>query len=632
MAVEVFDFSGWATRNDLRCSDGRVIRRDAFKDNDRDVVPLIWQHDHSSPANVIGHALLQNREDGVYAYCSLNNNERGEAARQAVLHGDIDSLSIYANQLQQNGHDVVHGVIREVSLVMHGANPGAYIDNIIQHSDGTELYGEEGFIYNDETIRDKTYYLCQSEDGLYISDEDNGIDLEEDDDMYEEEYDEELEEDYEDDLDEELEEDYEDDLDEDDYDEDLDEGYEDDYDEELEHADRSGETIGDIFEDMTEEQKLVVYYMVGMAMKMQNNNEEDETMKHNLFDEMENDYVAFNTVDPNALAHGEELLEEVPDIFEEAFRNQRSLKDTVLMHAANYGIDDIDWLFPDPRTYTTEPEFITRNMEWVASFLNNTKKSPFSRIKTVFADITADTARARGYVKGNRKIEEVFSLLKRATTPTTIYKKQAFDRDDVIDITSFDVVAYVRKEMRVMLNEEIARACLVGDGRDPVQQANDKIDETCVRPIYTDDDLFSIKVPVVVAAADNEEARAKKLVKAVIKARKNYKGTGNPTFYTTEDVLADLLLVEDGIGRRLYRTKDELATALLVKEIVTVPVMENLTRTDTQSVTRTLAGIIVNPIDYNYGTDQGGKKKHYSSPELEGRIVRINLHPYSPLS
>lgn len=658
--AESFDFSGWATRNNLVCTDGRIIRKNAFIDNDSEIVPLVWQHNHNSPENIIGHAVLENRDDGVYAYGVFNDNPRGIAAKKAVMNGDLDSLSIYANHLTQEGPNVVHGVIREVSLVMHGANPGAYIDNVIQHSDGTESYGDSGIIYNDEIINtEKPYYLCHaSGDEYYISENEedstmanyDDLDMEldaiedalDDLDEMDELYDDAIEDVYgeDDDAD-----DY--DLDDADYNDidDVEHGDYDDY--YLYHAedDLDDETVADVFEGMTDKQKMVVYYMVGQALENEGLShsdfyEEDGYMKHNVFD-MEDGYMAFNTSDPNALAHGDELLAEEALIFEEAAKNQRSLKDTVLMHAATYGIDDIDWLFPDPKNYTTEPEFVTRNMEWVTNFMNGTKKSPFSRIKTIFADITADAARAKGYTKGNRKIEEVFKLLKRKVSPTTVYKKQAFDRDDLLDITSFDAAAYVRKEMRVMLNEELARACLIGDGRDPVTQADDKIDEQCIVPIYTDDDLFTIKVPVVVAANDTDEAKAKKLVKAVIKARKNYKGTGNPTFYTTDDVLSDLLLVEDSIGRRLYRTKDELATALMVKEVITVPVMENVTRTDKQSVTRTLAGIIVNPIDYVVGADKGGeintfddfdidfnKMKYLMETRMSGALTK----PYSAMA
>lgn len=570
--AERFDFSGWATRNNLRCTDGRVIKRDAFKDNDCDVVPLMWQHDHSSPASVIGHALLENRAEGVYAYCALNDSENGRAALEAVKHGDLDALSIYANQLTQNGPDVVHGVIREVSLVMHGANPGAYIDNIIAHSDGSESYGESGFVYNEELIDTETpYFLCHAEDGGYFLSNDD----------------------------------------------------EDDYFEHDDDGDDDEETIKDVFDSMSEKQKMVVYFMVGEAMKQnrKNNESKEDTkeMKHNVFDNSTS-YTGIQSSDENAVMHGEALRAETAEIFAEASKKQQSLRDTIIAHADTYGIKDIDWLFPDAKNWTKEPELISRDMEWVSAFLNSVKRSPFARIKTIFADITADEARARGYVKGKKKLEEVFRLLKRITVPTTIYKKQKFDRDDIVDVTDFDVVAYVRREMRVMLNEELARAFLLGDGRDPVTQADDKIDEACIRPIYTDDDLFSVKVDVEVAADDDEEAKAKALVKAAIKARKNYKGSGNPTFYTTEDTLADLLLVEDGIGRRLYRTKEELATALLVSNIVTVEPMTGITRTTGEgasAVTRTLAGIIVNPADYVVGADKGGEINTFDDFDID---------------
>lgn len=634
--VQKFDFSGWATRNNLKCSDGRVIKRDAFKDNDCDVVPLMWQHDHSSPSGVIGHALLENRNEGVYAYCVLNESDNGKAALEAVRHGDIDALSIYANQLVQNGPDVIHGNIREVSLVMCGANPGAYIDNIIQHSDGSEAYGETGFIYNDESIdTESQLYLCHDEDGYpFISDNANDAFAHADPD--------------EEDLDDETVEDVFNTLTEKQklavyY---IIESIKNQNGRKtISHADSDddemdGETVEDVFNTLTEKQKLAVYFIIG-AIKEQNDGEsnkevdvtvetkksdtkstkeENTDMKHNVFDESAK-YAAINTTDENALKHGEELRAETAAIFADAVK-KGSLKESVIAHAGTYGINDIDWLFPDAKNYTTEPEFISRNMDWVTVFLNGVKRSPFSRIKTMFADITADAARAKGYTKGALKIEEVFSLLKRITNPTTIYKKQALDRDDVVDITSFDVVAYIRREMRVMLNEEIAVAALLGDGRDITveAEARDKIDEACIRPIYTDADLFSIKVPVTVAQNDDEEAKAKKLIKAVIKGRKNYKGTGNPIFFTTEDVLADLLLVEDGIGRRLYRTKEELATALLVRDIVTVEPMANKTRTVTSgntSTTYTLAGIMVNPIDYVIGADKGGEINTFDDFDID---------------
>ena len=610
-----FDFSGWATRNDLKCTDGRIIRKNAFKDDDGCVVPLIWQHDHSTPSSVIGHAILENREEGVYAYCVTNDTRAGVDALKAVKHGDLEALSIYANGLTQNGPDVINGSIREVSLVMHGANPGAYIDNIIQHSDGSEVYNESGFIYNDEIIdTDTPYFFCHAADGgMFISHEDED-EIDESDDIYE------------------------DDI----------------KDDEIEHADESDdETIKDVFDSMTEKQKMVVYFLVGEASKKNNTAahsddfyEEDENeMKHNAFDNSASYSATINSTDANALMHGEELRAETSAMFADAMKKGASLKETVLAHAATYGIEDIDWLFPDAKNYTNEPAFISRNMEWVTVFLNAVKRSPFSRIKTMFADITADAARAKGYVKGNRKIEEVFTLLKRITNPTTVYKKQAFDRDDVVDITDFDVVAYTRREMRVMLNEELARAMLVGDGRDITvpDEARDKIDESCIRPIYTDNDLFSVKVDIPVAQNATFEDKAKALVQAAIRARKNYKGSGNPIFFTTEDTLADLLLVEDGIGHRLYRTKEELATALLCSKIVTVEVMQGLTRTvgeGQSAVTKTLAGIIVNPIDYVVGADKGGEINTFDDFDIdfnkmkylmETRCSACLVKPYSAL-
>lgn len=603
-----FDFSGWATRNNLKCTDGRIICRDAFKDNDCTVVPLIWQHDHSTPSSVIGHALLENRKEGVYAYCSVNDTQAGVDALKAVKHGDLEALSIYANGLTQNGPNVIHGNIREVSLVMHGANPGAYIDNVIAHSDGSESYGEEGFIYNDEIIDSESeLYLCHDENGdPYISenpdDDESGEGLEHADkdrtvkDVFDTLTEEQKIAVY--------------------YIIGAIQNKEDD--DSVSHADSDDKdkTVEDVFNTLTEEQKTAVYYIIGKVKeeaesgnKSTTNKEDESEMKHNVFDNSDS-YKGINSADPNVIQHGEALRAETSAMFAEAFKKQASLRDTIIAHAATYGIDDIDFLFPDAKTLTNEPEFISRNMDWVSTFLNGVKRSPFSRIKTIFADITEDAARAKGYVKGALKIEEVFKLLKRITNPTTVYKKQALDRDDAVDITSFDVAAYMRKEMRIMLNEEIATACLIGDGRDPVSQARDKIDEDCIRPIYTDADLYSIKVAVAVGVSDTDEAKAKNLIKAVIKARKNYKGSGNPIFFCTEDVLSDLLLVEDGIGRRLYKTKEELATALLCRSIETVEAMANKTRTVGEgqaAVVHTLAGIMVNPIDYVIGADKGGE-------------------------
>lgn len=593
--AEKFNFSGWATRNDLTCTDGRVIRRDAFKDDDRKVVPLIWQHDHSSPASVIGHALLENRKEGVYAYCSLNDSENGIAADKAVRHGDLKHLSIYANGLTQNGPNVVHGTIRELSLVMHGANPGAYIDNVIKHSDGSEAYGEEGFVYNDEIIDYETnLYLCHDVDGNpYISNTDD------------------------------------------------EEDYYMDY-EELEHKDADDDrTVADVFDTLTDEQKIAVYFLIGAIQDKEakgntktadseetesdkKNKEDETTMKHNVFEDGAV-YTAASGMDKTTLQHIDALRSETSAMFAEAFKKSSSLKEVVIKHADEYGIENIDWLFPDVKNLTNEPQIISQNQEWVADILGKVKHSPFSRIRTIFANITGDEARALGYVKGNRKIEEFIKLARRSVTPTTVYKKQKFDRDDVIDITSFDVVAFIRKEMRIKLNEEIARAILIGDGRDPVEDADNKIDEEKIIPIYTDDPkLFTVPVVVPVAQNDDYEAKAKNLIKGVIRARADYKGTGTPTFYCTPDVLADLLLVDDGIGRRLYRTLDELATALMVGKIVTVEAMKGVTREVTTgegqaavTATRTLAGIIVNMADYVVGMDKGGEINTFDDFDID---------------
>lgn len=577
----VFDFSGWATKNDLLCADGRTIRRDAFADNDGDVVPLVWQHGHSSPENVIGHALLQNRPDGVYAYGVFNDTENGQHAKALVKHGDITALSIYANQLKQRGGDVTHGNIREVSLVIAGANPGASIEHVMAHG---EEDGESAIIHNDD-------YTVDTEN-LY-------------------------------------------------------EMYNVDEEEELSHADDTSDkeesnmaekTIKQVFDEMTEEQKAVVYFFVGEAMS-------SNEVEHY---DMESDYMKANVFDTgnefgDTLAHAEiQLYEDKAAIFADAKR-LGSFKDSVLSHAATYGIDNIDYLFPDPKNVTNQPGWIKREDEWVTKVMNAISHSPFSRIKSMFADITADEARAKGYTKGNRKMEEVFTLLKRVTTPTTIYKKQKIDRDDVLDITDFDVVAWIKLEMRGMLNEEIARAILIGDGRSTA--SDDKINETNIRPILTDDDLFSIKVPVSVAANADEEVVAKAIIRQSVKSRKRYKGSGNPVLYTTDDWLTDMLLLEDGVGRKLYNTVNELATALRVKDIVTVPVMENLTRTFTpegsqSAVTRPVIGIVVNLNDYRVGTDKGGQISMFDDFDIdynqqkylmEARMSGALVKPYSAM-
>lgn len=585
MAETTIDFSGWATRNNLRCSDGRVIRKNAFKDNDGSVVPLIWQHNHDKPDCTIGHAYLENREEGVYAYCSLNESEGGLAAREAVKHGDIDSLSIYANGLQQNGDDVVHGNIREVSLVLHGANPGAFIDNVMIHGD-REVFGEEGWIYNGELIREETDLVIEHAD---------------DDDKKDDE------------------------------------------------KKSEGKTVKQIYDSLTDEQKQLVAYLVGMAKNegsgkddtkdeaKHSDNEGSTEMRRNVFDQ------SAGSAQSDVLKHAEEIRNDAKNIFADA-KQCGSFKEAFLAHTATYGIDSITELFPDHKNVNVPPEFIKRETDWATQFLSKVKKSPFSKLKAMFADLTADEARAKGYTTGNRKIEEVFTLLKRTTNPTTIYKKQKLDRDNIVDITDFDVVNWLWGEMRIMVNEEIARACLIGDGRDP--SSDDKVDPLCIRPIWQDNSLYTINTVVEYdAQADDPDAdKADKFVTAAIKARKNYKGSGNPILYTTEDMLTSLLLLKDGIGRRLYETVTQLATALRVSEIVTVEVMENQVRTVGEGVSAvdyTLEGIIINPVDYTIGTTRGGEINTFQDFDIdynqykylmETRCSGSLLKPYSAIS
>ena len=522
-----FDFCGWATRNDLKCSDGRVIRKDAFKHNDGQKVPLVWNHQHNSQDEVLGHAILENRDEGVYAYCSFNDSESGKTAKILVQHGDIDALSIYANQLTQQGPNVMHGNIREVSLVLAGANPGAFIESVIKHGEESD---EEGIIYTGEKLI------------MAHSDEEKGTKTED-----------------------------------------------------KQMGANEGKTIGQVFETLNEEQKTVVYAMIGKALEHddeEKNNEEENTMKHNLFD---NDT---QKQEENVLSH-----DAMQAIIADGKRFG-SLKESFLAHADEYGIKDIEYLFPEAKSLNTPPDFIKRETGWVQKVMSGIHHTPFSRIKSMFADITEDEARAKGYIKGKLKKEEVFSLLKRTTTPTTIYKKQKLDRDDVIDITDFDVVAWLKSEMRMMLDEEIARAILVGDGR--LSSSDDKINESNIRPIWKDEDLYNIKSLIEVDAAATSDQKAKAFIRACIKSRKNYKGSGTPTLYTTEDMLTDCLLLEDTTGRIIYDTEEKLRTALRVSSIVTVPVMEGLKRDDGEGNTLDLLGIIVNLADYNVGADKGG--------------------------
>lgn len=554
--MDKFDFSGWATRANLKCSDGRVILKDAFKHNDGQTVPLVWNHQHSDPNEVLGHALLENREDGVYAYCKFNETESGRTAKLLVQHGDVSALSIYANQLKQQGSHVLHGAIREVSLVLAGANPGAFIDSIIKHGEECE---EEAIIYTGENI------------SLYHAETDS---KEEKPKMEETKTE-----------------------------------------DKKETKPESEETLQDVFDTLNEKQKTAVYAIVGKALEEGADEEDDseggnEDMKHNVFDTEENQ--------ENVISHAD-IQAAIADA-----KRYGSMRESFLAHSIEttageeqtYGIKGADdWLFPDARNLNTPPEFIKRDMGWVSKVMRGTSHTPFSRIKSMFADITEDEARAKGYIKGKYKKEEVFSLLKRTTTPTTIYKKQKMDRDDIVDITDFDVITWLKSEMRMMLDEEIARAILVSDGRP--SSSDDKINELNIRPIWTDDDLFTIKVGVSVDANATSDDKAKAMIRASVKSRKNYKGSGNPVLFTTEDWLTDCLLLEDGVGRIIYDSVDKLKSALRVSDIITVPVMEGLTRTDSEGKTRTLIGIIVNLKDYNVGADKGGAVNMFDDFDID---------------
>ena len=551
--METYDFSGWATRNDLKCADGRTIRRDAFKHNDGDVVPLVWNHQHDDPFNCLGQATLENKPEGVYAYCSFNNSESGKQARELVMHGDVKALSIYANHLSQNKRtgDVFHGDIKEVSLVLAGANPGALIEDIIQHSDDDDG-DEQAIIYA----------------GGAFDLEIRHSDIPKEEPMNP--------------------------------------------DEKLIHADPepeeendTEETIGDILSTLNEKQMNAVYAIVGQALEDggatddEYDEEGDTEVKHNIFDN--------DTADQSNILQHADMEAILAD-----GKRYGSLRESALAH----GIDGIDTLFPEPKNLNTPPDWITRKMDWVSKVMSGVHHTPFSRIKSMYADLTADEARAKGYIKGKLKKEQVFTLLKRTTTPTTIYKKQKLDRDDVIDITDFDVVAWLKTEMRFMLDEEIARAILVGDGRDG--SSDDKINEMNIRPIWTDSDLYTIKATVTKKAGATEDDMAKAFIRTAIKSRKDYRGSGEPVLFTTEDMITNCLLLEDTTGRVIYDSIDKLRTVLRVREIVTVPIMEGLTRTDADdSKVHSLMGIIVNLNDYNVGADKGGAVNMFDDFDID---------------
>ena len=553
--MEKYDFSGWATKNDIRCSDGRTIRHNAFAENDGQTVPLVWQHQHNDPMNVLGHALLENRDEGVYAYGKFNDTEAGQHAKSLVEHGDVVSLSIYANQLKQKGGDVLHGKIREVSLVLAGANPGAFIDfPILEHGEESET---EAVIYNDSESLELEHADKEKEPV-----EETKAEPEET------------------------------------------------KEEEPKMAEKE-KTVKDVFDEFTEEQKNVVYFMIGQALEeagVNTEDEEDEDVEH--YDDEGETFMKHNVFD-NETKNETVLSHDAMDTIIKDAKKQGSMKESFLAHAEDYGIDGIEWLFPEDHDLNNTPEWIKRDTGWVSVVMNGVTHTPFSRVRSRFANITEDEARAKGYMKTNFKKEQVFSLLKRSTTPQTIYKKQKLDRDDVIDITDFDVVAWIKGEMRMMLDEEIARAILIGDGRLPSD--DDKIFEDHIRPIVNDADLFTIKAPVITAANADDATKAKAFIRAAIKARKGYKGSGNPTLFTTEDMLTEMLLLEDQVGRPLYESEAQLATKLRVSKIVTVEVMENFM---VQGVDP-LMGIIVNLKDYTVGADKGGAVNMFEDFDID---------------
>lgn len=552
MAVNFdYDFSGYATKANTKCYDGLIIAPNAFADDNGRKVPVVWNHNHSGPEYVLGHALLQNRRDGVYAYVKMNDTPSGQTALEAVRSGDIDAMSIFANGLKKAGQTVMHGVIRELSLVLAGCNPGALIDEIVAHGADSDGEGGEAFIYTDGGLSLKH--------GL--DPDDNPLN-EEDDEM----------------------------------------------------AKEGGKTLEEVVDTMNDEQKEALYALVGMAkdgLDEDDDPEEDDydeeddeddyddydeedDMKHNVFD---------NDPEQGVLRHS---MDEINAAIADG-KSCGSMKDAFIAH----GIEDVEWLFPEDHLLDTPPRIIDNDQSWVSKVMSGVHHIPFSRVKSMAADLTEEDARAKGYIKGNFKKEQVFSLLKRSTTPTTVYKKQKMDRDDVADITGFDVIAWLKQEMRVKLNEELARAYLIGDGR--LSSSDDKINEGNIRPIYNDDDLFTIKVQVETAAGDDTATKLDKMMTAVLKARKNYKGTGNPTFYTTDDTLTDLLLLKDKIGHRLYKNEAEVAQALRVKEIVTVPQMEGMTG----KLGGEFVGIIVNLADYTVGADKGGAVNMFDDFDID---------------
>lgn len=582
-----YDFSGWATKNNILCSDGRTILKDAFKQNDGQKVPLVWNHQHNDPSEVLGHALLENRNEGVYAYCKFNNTEAGQTARSLVNNGDIDKLSIYANKLNTQQNNVTHGCIREVSLVLAGANPGAFIDTIISHSDDTDNSEEEGVIYTDEHIEVIEHSDTKDEEKKEAETVEKEGEKEKMDTPVEK----------------------------------------------TEVKKEDNRTIGDIFDTLTDEQKDVVYAMLGQVIQENSDNVEDEEddegeekMKHNVFENQTNNEV---------LAHSEILADALADA-----KRYGSLRDSLIEHAAINNITDINKLFPDATALNKEPIMIERDRTWVDKIMNDVKHSPFSRVKTTYGKMTEDQARAKGYIKGNQKANIALAALNRITTPTTVYIKNEIDRDDVLDITDFDVVEWQKREMRKQLDKELATAMLLGDGRDI--SSNDKINEQNIIPVLKDSDMYTIqyevkegkdyKVPGSSTSAN--DSFFKGIIRAALKARKTYQGSGSPSMYTTDNYLTEMLLIEDQNGRRIYNSVADLALALRVKEIVTIPEMEKEAYKDTVAV-------IVNMNDYTAGADKGGSINTFDDFDIdynqmkylmETRMSGALTKPYSAIA
>ena len=627
MPKKHYDFAGWATKNNIRCSDGRTIMHGAFSADNGKRVPLVWNHQHDNVRNVLGHADLEERPEGVYAYCSFNNTEHGQDAKDCVKHGDIVALSIYANQLKQNGANVIHGAIREVSLVLAGANRGAVIDSVLEHGELSDDSAEISFVgYGDIEIHHS--------------------DLDDQDDDYEDEEFDDYQEDEEDEEDDEN-------LQHADNGEAKKEEKEDDGetvadvmntltdkqrkavaiiieqaiadskgDKSMSHADgdaqndaeNDDETVEDVYNTLNEKQKKVVNFLIGEALKNKDS-EGGSEMKHNVFEGSENVQNTISHAEIHEICRVGKQMGSLKAAVDQAY------EEGVLEHAeGDYGINNIDYLFPDAKAMTTEPELIKRDMGWVDDVFNGVHRTPFKRVKSVFADITEDEARAKGYIKGKFKKEEVFTLLKRTTDPQTIYKKQKLDKDDLEDLEdNFNILPWIKNEMNMMFREEVARAILIGDGRP--SSSDDKIQENHIRPIYNDEDLFTVKVPVEVKSGATEDEIARALIKAMVKARKQYKGTGNPTFFTTEDYLTDCLLIENTLGERLYKSEAEVATAMRASKITTVEPMENKTITITaeggRSTSYPLMGVLVNLTDYNVGAKNGGKTDFFEDFDID---------------